>query len=62
MVFFRGKYQRNEADNSFLRAFSVSKSIDNNIFFIINGLTDGQKNTDERFTDGVFPSVISLVN
>jgi len=62
MIFFRGKYQRNEVNNSFLRAFSVSKSIDNNIFFIINGLTDGQKFTDKRFTDRVFSSVILLVN
>jgi hypothetical protein len=33
-VFFRGKYQRNEADNFFLHAFSVSKSIGNNIFLL----------------------------
>jgi hypothetical protein len=31
-------------------------------FFITNGFTDGQKITDERFTDGAFLSVISLVN
>jgi hypothetical protein len=41
-----------------LRAFSVSKSISNNIFFITNRLTDGQKITDERFADGAFSSVI----
>jgi hypothetical protein len=44
------------------RVFFVSKSVGNNIFFITNGFTDGQKITDERFTDGAFPSVISLVN
>jgi len=44
-----------------LLAFSVSKSIGNNIFFIINGLTDRQKITDERFTDENFPLVISSV-
>jgi len=38
----------------FLLAFSISKSIGNNIFFITNGLTDGQKITDERFTVGDF--------
>jgi hypothetical protein len=43
-----------------LLAFSVSKSIGNNIFFITNGLTDGQKITDERFTDEDFSSVIVL--
>ena len=32
------------------------------VFFIIDGFTDGQKITDERFTDGEFPSVISSVN
>jgi hypothetical protein len=32
------------------------------LFFIIDGFTDGQKITDERFTDGEFPSVISSVN
>ena len=32
MIFFRGKYQWNEADN-FFRSFSVSKSISNNIFY-----------------------------
>jgi len=38
----REKYQRNEVDNVFLRAFSVSKSISNNIyFFITNELTYG---------------------
>jgi hypothetical protein len=37
----QGKYRWNKADNVFLRVFSVSKSIDNNIFFITNRLTDG---------------------
>ena len=32
------------------------------IFFITNRLIDKQKITDDRFTDGAFPSVISLVN
>jgi hypothetical protein len=31
----REKYQRNEVDNVFLRAFSVSKSISNNIYFFL---------------------------
>jgi hypothetical protein len=38
----------------FLLAFSVSKSIGNNIFFIANRLTDGQKITDDRFSVGDF--------
>jgi CO dehydrogenase nickel-insertion accessory protein CooC1 len=41
-----------------LLSFSVSKSIGNNIFFITNKLTDKQKSTDERLTDGDFLSVI----
>jgi hypothetical protein len=44
-----------------LLAFSIGKSTGNNIFFITNGFTDEQKITDERFTDGDFPSVISSV-
>jgi hypothetical protein len=31
----RGKYRRNEVDNVFLRAFSVSKSINNNIYIFL---------------------------
>jgi hypothetical protein len=45
----------------FLLAFSVSKYIGNNIFFITNKLTDGQKITEEIVTDGDFPSVILSV-
>ena len=41
--YYRGIYQQNEADKF--------------IFFITNGFTDGQKLTDERFTDGNAPSV-----
>jgi len=41
----------------FARFFHRSDNI-----FITNGLTDEQKITDEGFTDGVFSSVISLVN
>jgi len=48
------KYRRNEANNFFLRGFSVSKSIDSNIFFITNGLIDGQKMTDGAFCVGDF--------
>jgi hypothetical protein len=33
-----------------------------NFFFITNGFTDGQKITDERFTDGAFLLVIPSVN
>jgi len=43
MIFFRGKYQRNEVDNSFLRAFSVSKSIDNNFFLLSTDLPTDKK-------------------
>ena len=57
-VFYREKYRRNEAGNVFSLAFSISKSISNKIFFI----TDRRKITDDRFTDGAFPSVILLVN
>jgi hypothetical protein len=32
------------------------------LFFITNRLIEEKKITDERFTDGAFPSVISLVN
>ena len=32
------------------------------IFFITNAFTDGLKIIDERFIDGAFPSMISLVN
>jgi hypothetical protein len=56
-VFFRGKYRRNETDNVFCTPFpSVNPSIII-FFFITNGLSDGQKITDEAF-----PSVILLVN
>jgi hypothetical protein len=61
-VFCRGKYQWNEAGNFFLLTVSVSKSIGNNNFFIINGFTDGQNITNARFTNEAFLSVISLVN
>jgi hypothetical protein len=62
MEFFQGNYRWNEAGNVFLHAFSVGKSIDNNIFFITNRLTDGQKIINKRFTDGVVSPVISSVN
>jgi len=48
--------------NNYQRVCSVNKSVGNNIFFITNGFTDGQKITDEKFTDGAFLSVILLVN
>jgi hypothetical protein len=47
---------------SFLRVFSVSKSIGNNIFLLSMDLPTDKKITGERFTDGAFLSVISLVN
>jgi len=46
--YYRGIYRRNEADKF--------------IFCIINGFTDRKKITDERFTNGSFPSVIPSVN
>jgi len=42
-VFFRGNYRRNEAGNIFLLAFSVSKSIDNNIFLLPTDLPTDKK-------------------
>ena len=61
MVFFKG-YTDGMMRVFFLRVYSVSKSVGNNIFFITNGFTNRQKITDERFTDIAFPSVILLVN
>jgi len=55
-VFFQGKYRRNKVGNFFLRAFSVSKSIGNNIFLLSTDLST------EKITDEAFPSVILLVN
>ena len=49
--FFEGNIDEMKPVISFFPVFFVSKSIDNNIFFITNGLTDG-----------AFPLVISLVN
>jgi hypothetical protein len=46
--YYRGIYRRNEAGN-----FN---------FFISDGFTDGQKITNERFTDEAFSSVILSVN
>jgi hypothetical protein len=42
-VFFRGNYRRNEAGNFFLLAFSVSKSIGNNIFLLPTDLPTDKK-------------------
>ena len=44
--------------NYYRRVCSVSKSVGN---YITNGFTDGQNITDERFTDGSFPSLIPSV-
>jgi hypothetical protein len=51
-VFFRGKYRRNEAGNCFLHAFSVSKSIDNNILLLSTDLpTDKKLSTQDSPTE-----------
>lgn len=46
----------------FFSLFFVNKSIGNNIFFIIDGLTNEQKITNKRFIDKAFPSIILLIN
>ena len=61
-VFCRGKYRQNEAGNVFLLAFSISKSIGNNIYIYIYIITDRLKITNDKFTDEAFPPVILLVN
>jgi len=44
MVFCRGKYQRNEAGNCFFfLAFSIGKSIGNNIFLLPTDLPTDKK-------------------
>jgi hypothetical protein len=46
--YYRGIYRRNEADKF--------------IFLLPTDLPTEKKITDERFTDGAFPSVIPSVN
>jgi len=43
MVFCLGKYRQNEAGNFFLLAFSVNKSIGNNIFLLPIDLITNRK-------------------
>ena len=61
MVFFEGYTDGMKRVIYFfcVSVLSVNPSV---IIFFTNEFTDGQKITDERFTDGAFLSVISLVN
>jgi hypothetical protein len=58
---FRGIYRRNEEGNFFYASVPlVNPSVI--IFFYYQRIYRQTKITDERFTDGAFPSMISLVN